>query len=439
MKRDKEEKRLTDNEAVTALYNLFLQSSGVCIDSRNLEHENMFFCLKGEHFNGNTFAAQAVEKGASFVIVDEPEYQLNDRCILVDNALFALQELARFHRSKLDIPVIGITGTNGKTTTKELVHTVLSEKYKVVATKGNLNNHIGVPLTLLKIDKNSTQIAIIEMGANHVGEIKELCQIADPNNGIITNIGKAHLEGFGSVEGIIQTKSALYEHVAEKGGLLFVCSDDKLLMKLSKSSDRVTYGKTGVYSGILLENDLQLKLHLPCENVDIQTKLIGAYNFANVMSAIAVGLSFRVPIENIKSALEAYTPDNNRSQLLKSGSRTIIVDAYNANPSSMEQAIGNLAKLNYPHKALLLGDMAELGENSASEHQHVVDLIRSFSFDYVYLLGSEFAKTNADASWVYTDANQLKASLQKGLPCDATVLIKGSRLMKMEQFLEDIR
>lgn len=421
---------------VDKLYSFFLQSSGVSTDTRCLAQGNMFFCLKGENFNGNTFAAQALEKGASFVIVDEPEYQLNERCILVGNSLSTLQKLAYFHRNKLNIPIIGITGTNGKTTTKELIYTVLSEKYRVIATQGNLNNHIGVPLTLLEIDENNTQVAIIEMGANHVGEIAELCQIANPNLGIITNIGKAHLEGFGSVEGITQTKIALYQHVASVDGLLFVYSEDKLLIKLSKNIETVTYGKSGLYKGIPLDDNLLLKLYLPDYETDIQTQLTGNYNFPNAMAAIAVGLSFGVPIENIKSALEAYIPDNNRSQLIKKGDRTIIVDAYNANPSSMELAIRNLAKLQLPVKTLLLGDMAELGENGTAEHQQIVDLIRSFSFDYVYLIGNEFAKTNADSSWIYTDAEQLKKSLEKTLPNNATILMKGSRSMKIERFLE---
>jgi len=419
------------------LYDLFLQSSGVSTDTRSLAQGKMFFCLKGENFNGNTFAAQALEKGASFVIVDEPEYQLNERCILVENSLSTLQKLAHFYRSKLDIPIIGITGTNGKTTTKELLHAVLSKKYNVHSTQGNLNNHIGVPLTLLGIEKD-TEIAIIEMGANHIGEIGELCKIANPNIGIITNIGKAHLEGFGSIDGIIQTKTDLYRSIAAVGGLLFVNSNDELLMKFAQNIERVTYGKSGLYRGVPLEDNLLLKMYLPDYDVDIQTQLIGSYNFPNAMAAISVGLHFGVPIEKIKSALEAYIPKNNRSQLVKKGDRIIIIDAYNANPSSMELAIRNLAKLQLPAKTLLLGDMAEMGENSVAEHQQIVDLIRFLSFDYVYLLGNEFAKTNADLSWIYTDAEQVKKSLEKTLPTHATILIKGSRSMKMEQFLEKL-
>ena len=421
--------------SVSDIYNLFLQSSGVSTDTRNIAQGNMFFCLKGENFNGNTFAFQALEKGASTVVVDEPEYKIDERCILVDNTLSALQELANFHRKKSKIPVIGITGTNGKTTTKELVSTVLHQKYTIVATRGNLNNHIGVPLTLLEINPQKTQIAVVEMGANHIGEIHELCQIAEPNLGIITNIGKAHLEGFGSVEGIIETKSALYKSVNQSDGTLFVNADDDLLMRLSLDTKRFTYGKTGDYQGSCLDNDLLLKLYLPDYKADIQTQLTGSYNFYNAMAAVAVGLHFKVPIENIKSAIETYVPENNRSQICKKNGKTVIIDAYNANPSSMKLAIENIAKINAENKILLLGDMAELGESSLVEHQYIVDLIRRYSFDYVYLLGTEFAQTDADTSWLYPDYEQLKNALEKQLPNQATILIKGSRSMKMERFL----
>ena len=420
---------------VSRLYDSFLQSNGVSIDTRSISEGDMFFCMKGENFNGNTFAAEALKKGASFVVVDEAEYKVNERCILVENTLSALQVLANFHRNKFAIPVIGITGTNGKTTTKELVHAVLSEKYSVIATHGNLNNHIGVPLTLLSI-KSDTDIAIVEMGANHVGEIRELCVIADPNYGIITNIGKAHLEGFGSVENIIQTKSALYEYVNLSNGLLFVNADDDLLMDLSKKYKRLTYGKKGVCKGILDENNLQMTFQIPHYPRTIRTQLTGSYNFYNALAAAAVGECFKVPIDKIAHALSSYTPANNRSQIIKKGKRTLISDAYNANPSSMKLAIENIAGMNVENKVLLLGDMAELGEASAAEHQSIVDLICTFSFNSVYLFGDEFAKTNADISWIYTDYEQLKTALKNTLPDNATILIKGSRSVKMERFLE---
>ncbi len=424
--------------SINELYDLFLQSTGISTDTRTIVPGNIFFCLKGENFNGNTFAINALERGASYAIIDELEFKVNEQCILVNDTLLALQKLARFHRNRLDIPVIGITGTNGKTTTKELINAVLSSKYKVYATQGNLNNHIGVPLTLLEIDNKNAQIAIVEMGANHVGEIKELCDIAQPNYGIITNIGKAHLEGFGSIEGIIQTKLALYQFIESVSGLLFVNSEDKFLMNSSTNIKRITYGESGDYKGICLHDDLFLKLNLPDYGIDMQTQLIGDYNFYNAMTAIAVGLYFSVPIENIKSVLETYTPNNNRSQLLKKGNKTIIIDAYNANPSSMRSAICNLSKIQLPTKTLLLGDMFELGDSSVMEHQQIVDLIRELPFDYVYLFGNEFAKTNADASWLYNDYDRLKNLLKKELPDNATVLIKGSRSMRMERFLDVI-
>ena len=439
-------KRMNDIER---LYKYYKESQSVCTDTRTMEENCLFFCLSGENFNGNTFAKEALEKGASFVVIDEPEYKLNERCICVENTLTALQQLAVYHRDRLQIPIIGITGTNGKTTTKELVHAVLSEKYKVTATKGNLNNHIGVPLTILSI-KSDTEIAIVEMGANHVGEIAFLCEIAKPTMGIITNIGKAHLEGFGSVKGIIETKTALYQSVKKSNGLLFVNADDDLLMNYAchcgldpqsldeESGKRFTCGKTGDCKGFYSDDSLLLKLHLYNYNVEIQTQLTGSYNFCNAMAAVAVGECFSVPVEKITHALSSYTPDNSRSQIIKKGEHTIILDAYNANPSSMKLAIENIAKMNVENKVLLLGDMSELGNNSLREHQYIVDLIRSFSFDYVYLLGNEFAKTDANLAWLYQDYEQLKNALKEELPNNATVLIKGSRSMKMEWFLEGI-
>ncbi|MDR0605532.1 MAG: UDP-N-acetylmuramoyl-tripeptide--D-alanyl-D-alanine ligase [Bacteroidales bacterium] len=424
--------------SVNEVYNIFLQSTGVNTDTKTVMHGNIFFGLKGNRYNGNSFAGEALEKGASFAVIDEPKYKINEQCLLVDNVLSTLQQLANHHRNQLNIPVIGITGTNGKTTTKELINHVLSTKYKVYATEGNLNNHIGVPLTLLKINKKDAQIAIIEMGANHVGEIKELCQIAEPNYGIITNIGKAHLEGFGSVDRIIETKSALYQSVKANHGTVFVNSGDKLLMEFSSDIKRITYGQlSGNCKGICQENNLLIKIILPDHSVEIQTQLAGDYNFYNIMGAITVGLYFSIPIDDIKFALEKYIP-NNRSQLIKKNNKFIIIDAYNANPSSMELAICNLAKIQTSPKSLLLGDMFELGESSVKEHQRIVDLIRKYSFDTVYLLGEAFAKTNADTSWVYTNAEQLSIALKKTLPENTTLLIKGSRAMKMELFLNII-
>jgi UDP-N-acetylmuramoyl-tripeptide--D-alanyl-D-alanine ligase len=395
----------------------------------------MFFCLQGEHFDGNTFLREALDKGASFVITDNPDYRIDERCILVDDTLTTLQELAHYHRTQLFIPVIGITGTNGKTTTKELLYSVLSTKYKVYATKGNLNNHIGVPLTLLAIDATDAQMAIVEMGANHSGEIADLCRIALPTHGVITNIGKAHLEGFGSIEEIIQAKLALYRSVQKQEGILFVNADDTLLMRLSVGMNRITYGKAGDYQGICMDDDLWMKFSLPEYHIEIQTQLTGGYNFYNAMTALAIGFYFDVPVEQIQAALASYSPSNSRSQVITKGKRNIIIDAYNANPASMEVAIANLAKLRISSKAVLLGDMYELGEDSQQEHQYIVDLLRKHGFAPVYLMGTEFLKTDADASWLYTRYEDLEKSLQKTLPEEITILVKGSHAMRMERFL----
>ena len=422
-------------EDIELLYRCFEEASAVCIDTRTMAEDCLFFCLSGERFDGNTFAEEALQKGAKYVVIDNPSYKINDACICVPNALEALQQLAVYHRDKLQIPIIGITGTNGKTTTKELVQAVLSEKYSVIATKGNFNNHIGVPLTLLSVTAE-TEIAIVEMGANHAGEIAFLCEIAKPTMGIITNIGKAHLEGFGAVEKITETKFALYQSVKHRNGLLFVNADDKLLMRLSEGTNRVTYGKKGTVKGSLDDRKLQMEFTLSNHPKPIRTQLTGGYNFYNAMSAAAVGGHFAVPIKKIAHALTDYTPDNSRSQIIKKGKRTLILDAYNANPSSMKLAIENIANMKIENKILLLGQMAELGTMSAEEHQAITDLIQRFSFAKIFLYGEEFLKTNIDKSWVYTDAERMKEYLKHTLPERATILVKGSRSMKMEQFLE---
>jgi UDP-N-acetylmuramoyl-tripeptide--D-alanyl-D-alanine ligase len=425
--------------SIDKLYNLFLQSTGISTDTRTVSKGNLFFCLKGENFNGNRFAKEALEKEASFVIVDEKEYQFNDQCILVEDTLEILQKLAYFHRQKLSIPILGITGTNGKTTTKELVYAVLSERYNVYATKGNLNNHIGVPLTLLSIDSNNAEIAIVEMGANHPGEIEELCQIAQPDYGIITNIGKAHLEGFKTIDGVIQTKKALYDAIKERDGTVFVNADDELLMSLSKDMNRITYVRNGDYKGELLSGNLYVTFNISDYSINVQTRLTGDYNFSNAMAAVAVGLHFDIPIENIKLALESYAPDNNRSQIVQRENKTIIIDAYNANPSSMQAAIENLKQISSPYKAVLLGDMFELGNDSLAEHQKIVDMLKNSDIKQVYLLGEAFSKTDADTSWKYTDYDFLANILKQQLPDSVTILIKGSRSMKMERFLDILK
>ncbi len=330
-----------------SIYNSFLAGCRITTDSREVKDGDIFIALKGENHNGNTFAAKAMAQGAKHVVIDEVAYNTAPQCVLVPDTLQFLQQLANHHRRKLNIPILGITGTNGKTTTKELCHAVLSQKYNTIATKGNLNNHIGVPLTLLSMDA-STEFGIVEMGANHPGEIKELCKIVEPDYGIITNIGYAHLEGFGSYENIIRTKSALYEAVKEKSGILFVNGEDKLLCQLSENQKRYTYGIDGHFTnGEIVQTTPYLVYALKTHHgqLYIRTKLIGGYNFDNAMAATTVGMYFNIDPLQIQAAIEAYTPSNLRSQLLKTNRNTIILDAYNANPSSMQVAISNFSEM----------------------------------------------------------------------------------------------
>lgn len=425
---------------IEEIYSVYLKHPVVCTDTRNIKQGSIFFALKGANFNANTFAKEAISKGAKYAVIDE-EVHYSDGCILVDDVLTTLQKLANHHRNQSDIPFIAITGSNGKTTTKELTAAVLSKKFKTLFTQGNLNNHIGVPLTLLSLTKEH-QMAIIEMGANHQGEIAQLCKIAEPDYGIITNIGKAHLEGFGGPEGVIKAKSELYHYIKASGGKLFVNADDDLLMRLSEGIDRITYGtKPGVdceglddktsflAKGIFLDDGIE---------VEIQSQLAGRYNFYNILAAACVGFHFRLTLSQIKSAIEGYIPSNNRSQIVKKENNTIWVDAYNANPSSMKTAVENFATIPEKGKVLILGDMFELGEDSAKEHQALADLIESKKvWDGVYLVGAEFIKTKSSAQrfpnmeafidWV--GKNPLKTK---------TILLKGSRGMAMERVLEKL-
>lgn len=452
------------------LYSLYRQYPHVCTDTRQIKKDVLFFCLKGENFDGNTFAATALEQGAAYVVVDNPQYVLDGRCILVDNVLETLQQLAHHHRRQLNIPVIGVTGTNGKTTTKELLTAVLSRKYRVTSTQGNLNNHIGVPLTLLSIQPE-TEIAVVEMGANHPGEIATLCQWVEPDFGLITNIGKAHLEGFGTYEEIIRTKTALYRSVASRCGMLFVHADDGLLMRQAEAmatipdvptllpwfqdhafgpdwqagngnSTMYTYGSAEEANcrGRLHADGLYLSFDLLSEAGirTVETHLVGQYNFDNAMAACAVGRFFEVEDAEIAAALQEYAPSNSRSQILEKGSLRIVMDAYNANPSSMEQALRNFARIASERKILALGDMRELGANSVEEHQKIVDLLADEGFTEVLLLGDEFGKTGAPENWKCSDMESLKQKLEgmlDGTP--AYLLVKGSRGMRMERVLEN--
>ena len=381
------------------IYRLFVENGQtVTTDSRVCPAGAIFFALKGEKFNGNKFAAKALENGCSYAVVDEAEYCLSERCILVDNALAALQQVAHLHRVRLATPVVGITGTNGKTTTKELTAAVLGRKYNVLYTEGNLNNHIGVPLTLLRL-RPEHQMAVVEMGANHPGEIKALAAIASPDAGLITNVGKAHLEGFGSFEGVIRTKCELYENLIQRGGTIFADAANPYLMPALDGYKPVTYGVGCTEADVCGRVErcapfVTLSWWTEAAGKHcVDTHFIGAYNAQNMLAAIAVGLHYGVAPEEIDAALSEYVPSNNRSQLVRTGRNTLIVDAYNANPTSMEAAINNFRMMDGGHKVLILGDMLELGSQSEEEHARVVQLVREGGFDDALFVGGEFART----------------------------------------------
>ena len=428
---------------IKALYTCFKECGKVTTDTRNCPEGSMFIALKGETFNGNAFAKQALEKGCRYAVVDEAQYaeEGNPNILLVDNCLEALQNLAREHRREVGTRIIGITGTNGKTTTKELIATVLQKRYKVLYTQGNLNNHIGVPLTLLNLTKEH-ELAVVEMGANHPGEIRTLVNIAEPDCGLITNVGKAHLEGFGSFEGVVKTKSELYDYLRnKKNAFIFLDKDNEVLCQASAGLESIGYG---------MENDglyVSGKLHacapfLAFEwkhkgvNHDVNTRLIGAYNIKNALVAIAVGCHFEVPAEAICEALNGYIPSNNRSQLTDTENNHLIVDAYNANPTSMMAALENFRLMEVPHKVAVLGDMKELGEGSVEEHRKIVTFLDECGFEKVILVGAEFGKVNTNFEH-YPDVEAVKAIFAESKPEGKFMLIKGSNSMKLAQ-LKDI-
>jgi len=422
------------------LYELFRHHPIVTTDTRTIPDNSIFFALKGDNFNGNNFANDALAKGAAFAVIDEPEFDISDRMILVDDVLQCLQQLARFHRSQLNATILAITGTNGKTTTKELIAAVLAKKFNIHFTQGNLNNHIGVPLTILSMTPN-TKIGIIEMGASHPGEIKLLCEIANPDFGIITNIGKAHLEGFGSYEAIIRTKSELYDYLRAKDGKCFINADNSLLVNQAKELEQISYGKeSGCFmTGELAttEYNLVVKALFPKGWLYLKSKLIGDYNFENLLAASCVGKYFDVDPLLIQKALEEYTPSNNRSQLIRNEKNTIIMDAYNANPTSMMMALSNFATIKHERKCVILGDMLELGESSEAEHQKIADFIESQSFMDVYLVGPQFKKTTTRTERKKFDNAELLSHYLKTKPIENKfILIKGSRGIHLERILE---
>lgn len=411
------------------LYSLYTQNYLADTDTRNIRKGSVFFALKGDNFNGNKFAVDALNNGASYAVIDEAAFNKQPSTILVANVLETLQELAQYHRNQLNTPIISLTGSNGKTTTKELINCVLSKKYKTTATTGNLNNHIGVPLTLLAI-KPTTEIGIIEMGANHLNEIEFLSKIARPNLGLITNFGKAHLEGFGSVEGVIKAKSELYDFLRETKGIAFVNSDDPLQLKQSKGIETITFNNKEIE---FIEVNPFVKVQF--QNVVIQSKLIGKYNYNNIAAAIAIGNYFKVSVNEIKNAIENYEPANNRSQIINKGSLKIILDAYNANPSSMKAALENFNVLKDEQKIVILGDMFELGKDSAKEHQQIADFAASLNFNKLILIGKAFSTIVVKNALTYADFEDFKASNKNLNLKNTTLLIKGSRGMALERIL----
>lgn len=407
------------------IYAKYLAHPQICTDTRNIIPDSIFVCLKGERFDGNQFAHSALEQGASFVITENAALAENPRCIVVENSLATLQQLAAHHRQQLNIPIIGITGTNGKTTTKELVSTVLAQKFRTAFTKGNLNNHIGVPLTLLSI-KPSDEMAIVEMGANHPGEIADLCAIARPDYGLITNVGKAHIEGFGSEAEIVHTKKALYRSVIADNGTLFVNVNDQKLRD-GLDYDKVVYYAEGGEDNIV---NMSPYLRIRVAGHEVDTHLTGSYNIYNFLAAVAVGHYFGVSDEQIADALGQYVPSNHRSQVNKIGTNVIISDYYNANPTSMEAAVRNLAQLQHPHKLAILGDMRELGPVSREEHQKIIQLCESLHLDALYV-GSEFAAHQPEHS--YRDAEELNEALKAQPITDSLILVKGSNSMHLDR------
>lgn len=425
---------------IANLYQLFRQHPIVTTDSRNIPANSIFFALKGNNFNGNRFAVEALLKGAAFAVIDEPEFVTSDRMILVEDVLICLQQLSRYHREQLKLPILAITGTNGKTTTKELISSVLSKKFRIHFTQGNLNNHIGVPLTILSMT-TETEIGIVEMGANHPGEIKLLCEIANPDIGIITNMGKAHLEGFGSFEGVVKTKSEMYDYLRAKGGKCFINADNPLLIKQAKDLEQISYGKSTscFMTGELATTgyNLVVKALFPKGWLYLKSKLIGDYNFENLLAAACVGKYFGVDPLRIQEALDEYSPSNNRSQLIRNEKNTIIMDAYNANPTSMILALTNFVNIKNDRKCVILGDMLELGEASDEEHQKIADFVESQNFTDVFFVGPQFKKTITGNEKKKFDNAELLSNYLKTQPIENKfILIKGSRGIHLEKILE---
>lgn len=425
---------------IAEIHRLFLECNSISTDTRKIENNSMFVALKGENFDANTFAEEALVKGAKYVIIDNPTYAVSDKTILVENSLTALQQLATYHREFLKIPIVALTGSNGKTTTKELIHVVLAKKFKTKATKGNLNNHIGVPLTLLSFSKE-TEIGIVEMGANHQKEIEFLCEIAKPDYGYITNFGKAHLEGFGGVEGVIKGKSEMYTYLKANNKTVFVNLDDAIQNDKTTDFNRITFSQKDISANVFI-NEISANpfVKIKTLNTEIKSHLIGLYNANNINAAITIGNYFGVSENNIKEAIESYIPENNRSQLITKNSNEIILDAYNANPSSMKVALENFIQLENKNKIAILGDMYELGEESLAEHKYIVDFISENNSLECYFVGKDFFKNKIEKPnfHFYENFEQFSNSLENKNWRNNTILIKGSRGMALERTLEYI-
>lgn len=423
---------------IEQIYQIYLDSTGICTDTRSLSTGNLFVALKGPNFNANKFASKALENGAIMAIIDDADYQIEGKTLLVDDGLETLQKLAQFHRSKLDIPIICITGSNGKTTTKELMHAVLDANYSCFATHGNLNNHIGVPLSLLSINKDH-DIAIIEMGANHIGEIAQLSAMARPTHGLITNIGKAHIGLFGGFEGVIRAKSELYDFLIKNEGVIFVNQQQEILMNMSKRmKDPVFYPNADSYFPCeLVGADPFVQVKTEDESV-VTSNLIGSYNFDNIATALCIGKYFNVPSDKANAAVEAYTPTNNRSQIIQKGSNSIIMDAYNANPSSMAKAIENLANMKAANKLVIVGDMYELGDDTQAEHEQIGILLKKLGFSDAIFCG-EYIQSAFDSfggGMYMANKDELISHLEKTQREDTTILIKASRGMALEDVVD---
>ncbi|MFY0626089.1 MAG: UDP-N-acetylmuramoyl-tripeptide--D-alanyl-D-alanine ligase [Reichenbachiella sp.] len=418
------------SKSTADLYKIFLQSTGVCTDTRTLKKGQLFFALKGPNFNGNAYAEKALDMGASFAIIDKEAFDGGDKYLLVRDVLKALQELSTHHRDQFEIPILGITGSNGKTTTKELLARILSSKFKVHFTKGNLNNHIGVPLTLLAMSKN-TDFAIIEMGANHLGDIAELCQLAKPTHGMITNIGSAHLGEFGGRENLIRAKSELFDYLRKTDGVVFINTEDEVLHNMAKRFSNAILYPNKTCQLVVADPYVNYKDLMEEEHA---TQLIGAYNFMNISAAITISQFFEV--DNLYEPIDRYVPDNNRSEILEIGSNKVVLDAYNANPSSMEAALENLVQMKGEKKIALLGEMKELGEYSLEEHKKIVRLADQLGVNTTFWVGNEFIIATDNKDSCFENVDDLIKFLGKKPFSGTTVLIKGSRSVQMEKLTE---